>query len=101
MKNELVEAIKQHALRNYEGKYGWSEIVECFGDEDIKEQFVDEIVFGPLVIKPATTPEEAIKRASEYVDLKEERYREAVGPDVKCPTCGEVFPENTACRKCR
>ena len=88
--NTLVEAVKKHALANYEGKYGWSEIVECWSDEDLA-----------TAIAGATTEAGAIDIMSQYVDLKEERYREAVGPDVKCPTCGTVFAENTCCPKCR
>lgn len=96
-KKELVEAVKAHALAHYEEKFGWSEIVECFSDEEIYEEFVAQRSFGDYHVPEAISMEDAVKRAADYVDLKEERYREAVGPDVPCGVCGTLFPENTAC----
>ena len=88
--NSMVEAVRKHAIENYEGAFGWSEIVECWSDDDLMK----------LIIGDATTEAEAIKRAQDYVDVKEERYREAVGPDVICLNCGTKFPLETLCPKC-
>lgn len=96
-KKELVEAVKAHALAHYEEKFGWSEIVECFSDEEIYEEFVAEKQRYLHTTPAAVSMEDAVKRAADYVDLKEERYREAVGPDVPCGVCGTMFPENTVC----
>lgn len=92
-KKELVEAVKKHAMAHYEDEFGWSEIVECFSDEEIYDEFIAANRWQPAAI----SMEDAIKRAADYASLKEERYREAVGPDVPCGTCGTMFPENTVC----
>lgn len=88
--NNLVEAVRKHALENYEGSYGWSEIVECWTDEELMER----------IIRDAPTEKEAIGNATDYVVLVEERYREAVGPDITCLNCGATFPMETLCPKC-
>lgn len=90
---EIAQAVYNYAKEHYEEKYGWSEIVECFDIHDIEVEFV--IARGST--PESKTVDEAIARAAWYVDIKQERYREAVGPDVKCQTCGAIFPENTTC----
>lgn len=85
----LVEIVKLHALKNYEKAYGWSEVTECYSTADI---------WG--IIKSASSPEDAIRLMSEVVDMRSERYRDAVGPDVRCGSCGRYFPENTCCPHC-
>jgi hypothetical protein len=90
---ELVEGVKQHAIAHYEDSFGWSEIVECFSDEEILEEFIAANRWQG----EATTLDVAVSRAADYASLKEERYREAVGPDIECPECGTKFGENTAC----
>lgn len=87
----LVRAVKNHALEHYE-TYGWSEVIECYEDSDI---------IG--IIGDATTPAGAIRKVRAVVAIRQERYREAVGPEVTCPACGGKFDENTACasQKCR
>lgn len=92
-KKELVDAVKKHAIAHYEDKYGWSEIVECFSDDEIHEQFIAANRWQAAAI----SMEDAVKRAADYVELREERYREAVGPDIECPDCGTKFPENQIC----
>lgn len=47
-KNILVEAVKAHALDNYDTN-GWDVVVECWADDEIEEVIVD-----------CTTEEEAI-----------------------------------------
>jgi hypothetical protein len=34
---ELVEAVKAHATANYDSKFGWDVIVECYSDSEIAE----------------------------------------------------------------
>lgn len=82
----LISLIRHHALANYEKSYGWSEVIEAWDDEAIAE-----------VIGDAATSNEAINRMQRVVDLKDQRFREAIGPDVECKTCGTMFGENTAC----
>ena len=41
-KQEIIEHIKQTASANYDQGWGWSVIVECFGDEEIEQEFVAE-----------------------------------------------------------
>ena len=53
----LVDAVKGHAVRNYE-KDGWDYIVECYGDEDIA---------ALIEAADATTREEAIKAVGDYI----------------------------------
>jgi hypothetical protein len=77
----FVAAVKKHALENYEASFGWSEVIECYSDDDIAN-----------LIETACTEAEAIKIMGEVVGIRDERYREAIGPDVKCPTC--------ACPRC-
>lgn len=86
----LIELVKKHALLNYEKSFGWSEVVECYSDADIAG-----------IIGDAATSNEAINRMQEMIDIRDERYSEAVGPMVKCPDCGTEFGENTCCPKCR
>jgi len=61
---DLVDAVKGHAVRNYE-KDGWDYIVECYGDGEIGE-----------IIRAAnaTTREEAIKAVGDYIKVKDD-YR--------------------------
>lgn len=57
--NELIKAVRDHALDNYK-KGGWDILVECWGDEEIAE-----------VIGGAKTPKAAIaacKRAVGTID---------------------------------
>jgi len=84
---ELIAAVKKHAMDNYEASFGWSEVIECWEDNDIAEAIGDADL----------TPTEAIKRVADFVSIRDERYREAVGPEVECPECGTKFGENTAC----
>ena len=53
----LIEAVKTHAIANYEVK-SWSYIVEAFDDEEIEEEIGD-----------ATTVGEAIENVGKWVDL--------------------------------
>jgi hypothetical protein len=84
----LVELVKAHAKLHY-STYGWSEVVECYSDEDISE-----------IIGDAMTSDEAIRRMSEIVDVRQERYRDAVGPEEICAECGGGFNANQICPRC-
>lgn len=86
----LIECIKAHALVMYEKSYGWSEVIECYDDDDIAG-----------IIGDACTTNEAINRMAEFVELRNERYSEAIGPMIECPDCKTKFGENTACPNCR
>ena len=90
MNAELIQAVKDHAMNNYDRSYGWSEVIECYSDTDIAG-----------IIGDAQTAKDAILRMAEMVELRDERYSEAIGPMVSCPDCGTKFGENTACPKCR
>lgn len=35
-KSDLIKAVREHALRNYE-RNGWDYVVECWSDKDIEE----------------------------------------------------------------
>lgn len=63
---DLIEAVKAHALANYEAD-GWDFIVECWEDEEIAEAITEA---------GATTAEEAIKAVAETAGLLDERRRE-------------------------
>jgi hypothetical protein len=90
MLNPLVEVVKNYAIQNYEKSFGWSEVVECYSDTDIAD-----------IIGTAQTSEEAIQLVNNIVNVRDERYSEAIGPLIECPECGTKFGENTACPKCR
>lgn len=64
---ELVEALKKHALENYE-KGGWDVIVECYSDEEIAVDLRDA---------KATTLEEAIAAFKDLVDVWADRQADA------------------------
>ena len=61
---ELVAAVKAHALENYE-KGGWDYVVECWSDTEIADE-----------IRPGSTPKQAIKRIGDIVKILDERRRE-------------------------
>ena len=56
--SEIIKAVKELAVKNYEKGYGWQVIVECYTDKEIEEelefqgeikfQSVDEIVLDQL-----------------------------------------------------
>jgi len=85
----FVEAVKKHAIEHYEDSFGWSEVIECYSDDDIAN-----------IIETACTPAEAIQMMGELVGVRDERYSEAIGPMVECPDCKTKFGENTCCPKC-
>ena len=63
----LVDAVKGHAVRNYE-KDGWDYIVECYGDGEIAEIIQDA---------KATTPKQAIKAVGDYIKVVDD-YRSEI-----------------------
>jgi hypothetical protein len=68
--NDFTEAVKQHALANYEIE-GWDYVVECYDDAQIAD-----------IIKTARTPAGAIKmmraqvkpRADYRAEIQAERF---------------------------
>lgn len=85
----LLERIKSVCRERYEEKYGYSEIVECWEDDDLLQSFVLADRWGT---PEATAWEDVERRLLAYVGAKEEQYRAAVGPDVDCGTCGRRHP---------
>lgn len=55
-KEEMVAAVKDHAMRNYEN--GWDTVVECYTDEEIAEK-----------IGKARTTKGAIRKVAEGVGI--------------------------------
>lgn len=75
--NPLVEAVKAHALKNYEN--GWDVIVECWEDEDIEEKLRDVV-----------TEADAIRVMNAIVNLwreQEDNVMSQSGEYDKCPRC--------------
>lgn len=64
-KQELVQAVKQHALGNYEDD-GWDYLVECYEDAEVLE-----------LIGDATTVEGAIKAVGRVMKIKDD-YRKDI-----------------------
>lgn len=62
--DEFIEAVKRHALANY-NTGGWDYIHECWSDHEIKE-----------AIEGAKTAEEAIQAVAETAGLLDERRNE-------------------------
>ena len=81
LQKQMIEAVRQYALEHYEDKYGFSEVIECWEDKDLLEDLIAD----------AVTVEEALANLRSYVGIKEERYREAVGPDMVCEACGRTW----------
>lgn len=68
---EMVEAVKAHALKNYE-KNGWDFLVECWSDAEIAE----EINYESDYAKKATTVAQAVKKIGKILRIQDERRRE-------------------------
>lgn len=60
---ELIKAVRDHAQAHYDE--GWDVIVEAYEDSEIVEAYGD-----------ATTPEQAISRMAEIVELRNDRRQE-------------------------
>jgi carbamoylphosphate synthase large subunit len=61
-KDELVKAVKAHAVEHYESG-GWDYLVECYSDEEVAE-----------LIGGARTVKGAIKKVGEVMGIKDD-YR--------------------------
>lgn len=68
--NELIAAVKAHALANY-NRGGWDYIVECWDDEDIEREIVG-----------CKKPAGAIRKVAQVANLLGERRDEV---------CAEVW----------
>jgi hypothetical protein len=62
--DDLVEAVKKHALANYNSG-GWDYIVECWSDHEIK-----------MAIEGCVTIDDAVKAVQEVAGLLDERRNE-------------------------
>ncbi len=69
-RDQLVEAVKAHALEHYNDG-GWDVIVECYTDEEIAEHLEKEV-------PGASTSEEAIHSFKWLVDVWDERQKDAI-----------------------
>lgn len=65
-RQELIDAVKAHALANYETG-GWDFVVECWDDAEIAEALAEA---------GATTEAEAIAAVAETAGLLDERRQE-------------------------
>lgn len=66
-KNELVKAVKAHAVDNYETG-GWDYLVECYSDAEVAE-----------LIGRATTVKGAIKKVAEVMGIKDDYRKDIQG----------------------
>lgn len=78
----MIQAVRQHAMRNYEN--GWDTLVECYSDGDVLEAIGD-----------AKTIEQAIANAAAYlgVPVAAARLLESVGEAVAALREAEVLLE--------
>ena len=71
---EIIAAVKQHALDNYNTSYGWSVIVECFTDEEIQQHLERMIQYMPKGTE--MNIEFALQEFEEFAKLQTERCEE-------------------------
>ena len=69
---DLIDAVKAYAREHYE-ENGWDEIVECFGNDEIKECLQQHM---GTVMKTTLTPAEAIKFFGEMCKIRYEYRRD-------------------------
>ena len=63
---QIIEAVRAAALKNYNEEWGWSVIVECVEDEEIVEMF------------GGGTVEEALVRAKRFAVEQHDARQEAM-----------------------
>tara|TARA_R100000963_G_scaffold11192_1_gene8167 strand:- start:7 stop:222 length:216 start_codon:yes stop_codon:yes gene_type:complete len=66
MSQELVTAVRAHALENYE-KGGWDFLVECYSDDEIVD-----------LIGVARTVDGAIKKCADHLGILDERRQDVI-----------------------
>lgn len=73
---ELVEAVKAHAIENYDSGQGWDHVVEAMDDAEIAK-----ILWGnkELGERRSLSPKGAIRRMRDVVVLYAEARDEAIG----------------------
>jgi hypothetical protein len=64
---ELVKAVRDHAMKNYEGPEGWDYVIECWESSEIADE-----------IKDCKTAEEAIARMRAAIAPLNERRDEVL-----------------------
>jgi hypothetical protein len=73
---ELIDAVKAHALRNY-NRGGWDVVVECWSDEEIAA--VLDGTDSSFETRPAVTSlPRALKRFRDIVSICADRQADAV-----------------------
>ena len=71
---EIIAAVKQHALDNYNNSYGWSVVVETFTDSEL-EQHLKQMKEYDQDESPITL-EWAIQEMEGFAQLHTERFEE-------------------------
>ena len=69
---EIIAAVKQHALDNYNTSYGWSVVVETFTDNEL-EQHLEQMKRYDQDESPITL-EWAIQEMEEFAQLHTEIF---------------------------
>ncbi len=62
---KLVDAVKNHALQNYDGRDGWHIVVECFSDRQIAD-----------IVKRCRTEKGAISTVKSYIKPLADQWNE-------------------------
>jgi len=70
--NEMVEAVKAHAIAHYNDGEGWDMVAECMGTEEITEALTNVGEYSEVPVADPTTNEEAIAEISKDAALWEE-----------------------------
>ena len=69
---ELVQKVRSHAIERYNDSYGWSEIVECWTEQEIVEELKEQEI---------DTKEAAINHFTEIANIRTE-YAEEIQSTV-------------------
>ena len=71
---EIIAAVKQHALDNYNTSYGWSVVFETFTDSEL-ERHLKQVKEYDQDESPITL-EWAIQEMTEFANVHTERFQE-------------------------
>lgn len=64
---EIIKAVKELAVKNYEKGYGWQVIVECYTDKEIEEELKEENI---------TTKKAALKHFTWLAKIRTDHHDE-------------------------
>lgn len=84
---DLVKAVKDHALQNYNSS-GWDYVVECWEDKDILEVINTD---------GCKTPDEAIKAVGQRIRIVHEQRMGAWADGGLCTRCGSDDHASHSC----